>query len=119
MPGRAATRQVTLVNEGNLFENNEIHGFGYGIASVGDGPIFRTQSSRFEAVTNRTNTYRDNEIHNVSRAGGRAQLGAQRWARAVQLRVGVERPEHSVGSDTIHVRDDRRAVRNGACPTRR
>src|SRR5690606_25435871 len=62
-------RPDTLANEGNLFEGNRIHGFGYGIASVGAGPLFRAQSSRFETMANLSNTYRENEIWDVSRAG--------------------------------------------------
>lgn len=74
MPFDPVTRQNsvnadTVYNQNNLFEQNEIRGFAYGILSVGAGPIFRTQNARFDEINNRNNVYRGNVIENVGRAG--------------------------------------------------
>lgn len=74
MPFNAVTRQNnlnadTLYNQNNLFEKNEIRGFAYGILSVGAGPVFRTQTARFDEITNRSNVYRQNLIESVGRGG--------------------------------------------------
>ena len=67
--GNNALDADTLTNQNNVFEGNHIWGFGYGIVSIGAGPIMREQSARFEAINNRQNIYRSNWIEDVSRAG--------------------------------------------------
>lgn len=74
MPFEPGTQQNTvnadtLTNQNNRFESNEISGFAYGVLSVGAGPIFRSQTARFEVINNRNNVYRNNLIENVGRAG--------------------------------------------------
>ncbi len=59
----------TLANQKNVFENNYISGFGFGIASIGAGAILRERTSLFEMIPNSENIYRGNEIEGVSRAG--------------------------------------------------
>ena len=67
--GANALNADTLFCQNNAFENNHISGFGYGIVSIGAGPIMRVQRARFEEINNRQNTYRGNLIEDVSRAG--------------------------------------------------
>ncbi len=67
--GTNALNADTLFCQNNAFENNHISRFGYGIVSIGAGPIMRARRSRFEEINNRQNTYRGNLIEDVSRAG--------------------------------------------------
>ena len=65
--GNNGERLDTLVNEQNVIEGNRIHGFGYGIVSLGIGPLFR--SSEFVEYANRENVIRGNAIWHVKKAG--------------------------------------------------
>ena len=56
-------------NHNNTFEGNEISGFGYGIVSFGYGALFVTDDAEFQMFNNNNNTYKDNKIYNVGRAG--------------------------------------------------
>ncbi len=58
----------SLFNQNNVIENNEITGFGYGIASMGMGVLFKQEANNFVKYYNMNNEYKDNVIHNVSRA---------------------------------------------------
>ena len=66
---RNSSNRDTLRNQNNRFENNEIRGFGYGIASVGAGPLLNVGRSRYTEYPNQNNVYTNNLIENVSRAG--------------------------------------------------
>ncbi len=67
--GTNSARIDTLSIQNNVFENNEISGFGYGIASVGSGPLFVVGQSKYVDYSNTNNTYRNNLITNVGRGG--------------------------------------------------
>ena len=67
--GRNVRNADTIRNQNNRFENNEIRGFGYGIASVGIGPLFNVGTGRFVEYSNQNNHYTGNLIENVGRAG--------------------------------------------------
>ncbi|MCX7880549.1 MAG: GEVED domain-containing protein [Ignavibacteria bacterium] len=57
----------TLPNTNNVIEGNEIYGFGYGIVSLGFGQLWR--GDNYVKYYNRNNTYANNTIYNVRRAG--------------------------------------------------
>ena len=59
----------TLFNTKNRIENNEISGFGYGIVSLGGGVLFRQGHAKYNRYYNFNNTYQNNIIHDVTRAG--------------------------------------------------
>jgi hypothetical protein len=59
----------TLVNKNNIFSNNKISGFSFGIVSMGIGPLSVTGLGRPVRFYNYGNTYSDNIIYNVRRAG--------------------------------------------------
>ncbi len=67
--GTNTRRADTLPNQNNAFENNEISGFGYGIVSIGSGPLFVVGQSKYVDYSNTNNTYRNNLITNVGRGG--------------------------------------------------
>lgn len=57
----------TLVSQNITIENNDISGFAYGVVSLGIGPLMRNGITK--RYYNMNNTYANNYIHNVSRAG--------------------------------------------------
>ena len=57
----------TLVNMNNVIDGNEISGFAYGIVSLGMGPLGRNGIAT--GYYNENNTFINNYIHDVSRAG--------------------------------------------------
>ncbi len=64
----------TLTNNNNVFTNNEISGFGYGIVSLGVGPLFYNDISaggnpRFQRYYNKGTVISKNIISSVRRAG--------------------------------------------------
>lgn len=60
----------TLKNSNNKFIGNEISGFGYGIVSLGAGPLFRNETNaRFDRYYNENTEIRNNVISSVRRAG--------------------------------------------------
>jgi hypothetical protein len=65
----------TLTNNNNTFSNNEISGFGYGIVSLGVGPLFYNDiaqpvsNPRFQRYYNKGTTMNGNIIASVRRAG--------------------------------------------------
>jgi hypothetical protein len=67
--GRNVRNADTIRNQNNRFENNEIRGFGYGIVSVGIGPLFNVGTGRYVEYSNQNNLYTGNLIENVGRAG--------------------------------------------------
>lgn len=59
----------TLVNQNNIFENNEISNFSYGIMLMGVGPLFDQGPGDLKAFMNTNNKIINNEIYDVKRAG--------------------------------------------------
>ncbi len=60
----------TLTADNNVIANNEISGYGYGIASMGTGLLFQAgHVNQFTKYYNSGNVYESNEIHNVGHAG--------------------------------------------------
>ncbi|MFM7773638.1 MAG: hypothetical protein ACKO9V_02180, partial [Candidatus Kapaibacterium sp.] len=64
----------TLSNDNNQFVGNDISGFGYGIVSLGVGPLFYNDISpngnpRFQRYYNKNTVIRGNVISSVRRAG--------------------------------------------------
>ncbi len=59
----------TNLNSGNNFSNNEISGFGYGIATMGMGTLLKAGLNQFVPYYNTGTKINGNLITNVSRAG--------------------------------------------------
>jgi len=59
----------TLVNHNNLITRNEISGFAYGIVSLGIGALKNNQTLKAAKYFNYENTFSNNFIYDVSRAG--------------------------------------------------
>lgn len=61
----------TIPNSNNILEGNDIRGFGYGIISLGYGPLwdFKTTPPRYVAYNNNHNVIRNNAIHSVCKTG--------------------------------------------------
>ncbi len=64
----------TLSNDNNQFVNNEISGFGFGVVSLGVGPLFYNDiapggNPRFQRYYNKNTNISNNIISSVSRAG--------------------------------------------------
>lgn len=59
----------TLINTNNQFVNNEITGFGYGIVSIGIGPLIKAGINEFRPYYNAGTIIDNNLIYNVRRAG--------------------------------------------------
>jgi hypothetical protein len=64
----------TLSNDNNQFVNNDISGFGYGIVSLGVGPLFYNDiapngNPRFQRYYNKNTVIKGNVISSVRRAG--------------------------------------------------
>ena len=62
-------RRDTLYNAGNVIDGNDIRNFGYGIVSIGAGPLYRVLSNTFTPYLNQNNRYINNTIDSVTRAG--------------------------------------------------
>ncbi len=60
----------TLTSDNNVIANNEISGYGYGIASMGTGLLFQAgHVNQFTKYYNTGNVYESNRIYNVGHAG--------------------------------------------------
>jgi len=59
----------TINNRNNVFEGNEISKFGYGIVSLGTGPLFESDAAVYRRYYNNNNMYINNIIYDVARAG--------------------------------------------------
>ncbi len=59
----------TLRNQNNSFDNNIIRNFAFGITSVGAGPLYRNGDAAFVEYSNQNNSYANNTIEDVTRAG--------------------------------------------------
>ncbi|MBM4177899.1 MAG: hypothetical protein FJ211_01015 [Ignavibacteria bacterium] len=59
----------TLINTNNKFVGNEISGFGYGIVSIGIGPLIKAGVNEFRPYYNAGTEISNNLIFNVRRAG--------------------------------------------------
>jgi hypothetical protein len=62
-------RLDTLPNHHNVISGNVIHGFAYGVTTVGIGPLFLEGTSKYKRFYNKNNEISGNEIYNVSTAG--------------------------------------------------
>jgi hypothetical protein len=67
--GRNWNNRDTLRNQNNRFENNTIRDFGYGVLSVGAGPLFVVGTGRYVEYANQNNVYNNNVIEDVTRGG--------------------------------------------------
>lgn len=65
----SALKLDTLPNINNVFKNNEIDGFGYGILSLGIGQLWLDMEGEYGKYYNKNNEYSGNIIGNVCRAG--------------------------------------------------
>ncbi|MGC9077826.1 MAG: T9SS type A sorting domain-containing protein [Candidatus Kapaibacteriota bacterium] len=59
----------TIPNTNNIIKGNEINGFGYGIVSLGIGPLFNAGKAVYQRYYNKNNLYAENKIYDVARAG--------------------------------------------------
>ena len=59
----------SLPNTNNLIASNEIDGFGYGVVSIGIGPLFDGNRAKYLHFYNHDNLITGNKIQNVGRAG--------------------------------------------------
>ncbi len=62
-------RLDTIMNQRNVVSGNEIHGFAYGIVSLGIGPLFNEGASRYQRFYNMNNEISNNLIYDICRAG--------------------------------------------------
>lgn len=67
--GNNSERLDTVVGARNLFENNDISGFGYGITTFGIGVAIKGGVNQFRTYYNENTKIRNNQIHDVRRAG--------------------------------------------------
>jgi hypothetical protein len=75
----------TLPNANNVIKGNEISGFGYGIVSLGIGPLFNQGEAAYKRYYNKNNEISNNTIYNVYRAG--IFLGHEEGSKVVQNRI--------------------------------
>jgi hypothetical protein len=59
----------TLMNHSNMIDGNKIHGFGYGIVSIGLGVLKSPVESKFVMHYNHNNHFVNNTISDIGRAG--------------------------------------------------
>jgi len=59
----------TLINQNNVFSGNVISNFGFGIVSIGAGPLRRTLENKYVEFNNQNNSFINNTITDVARAG--------------------------------------------------
>jgi len=59
----------TVPNTNNVFRNNEISGFGYGIMSLGIGVLMNPKTQLFQSYANRNNLIEGNIISNIAATG--------------------------------------------------
>lgn len=62
-------RVDTIQNSNNKFIGNEISGFGYGIVSLGIGPLINPAALKYQRYYNLNNEISNNIIYDVERAG--------------------------------------------------
>ncbi|MCX6155804.1 MAG: T9SS type A sorting domain-containing protein [Candidatus Kapabacteria bacterium] len=67
--GGIAPPADTVPNSNNVFLNNEISNFGYGIVSIGLGPIYMSNEALYRRFYNTNNLISGNLIYNVAKAG--------------------------------------------------
>ncbi len=75
----------TVKNSNHKFINNEISGFGYGIASMGIGPLVNPRTLKYEKFYNQNNLIKDNLIFDVERSG--VFLGNEDGAQLIGNRI--------------------------------
>lgn len=59
----------TVQNSNNTFDKNEIYGFGYGIVSMGIGPLVNPRTFLLQRYYNLNNTISNNLIYDVEKGG--------------------------------------------------
>ncbi|MEI6089301.1 MAG: T9SS type A sorting domain-containing protein [bacterium] len=59
----------TLIIKNNVIDNNEIHGFGVGVISLGIGALLDANTGDFATYYNENNTISNNIIYDVSKTG--------------------------------------------------
>lgn len=59
----------TIPNSNNVVEGNDISGFGYGVMSIGLGPLWMTNQAYYKRFYNENNSIKNNVIYDVCRAG--------------------------------------------------
>jgi len=59
----------TVINARNTVEGNEISGFGYGVVSLGLGPLFMETQAVYKRFYNTGNKITNNTIYDIARAG--------------------------------------------------
>lgn len=99
-------RVDTVQNSNNKFIGNEISGFGYGIATMGIGPLINPAALKYVRYYNLNNEISDNIIWDVERAG--IFLGFEENAKVVGNRI------YNVKST---VTEDSYGIEAGAYPT--
>ncbi len=62
-------RRDTLRDQNNVFQNNVIQNFAYGIVSIGAGPLYRVGDDAYVEYSNQNNSIIGNTIQDVTRAG--------------------------------------------------
>ncbi|HVZ41200.1 MAG TPA: hypothetical protein VHI13_18110, partial [Candidatus Kapabacteria bacterium] len=62
-------RRDTLYNQNNVFDNNVITNFAYGITSIGAGPLYRVGDDAYVEYNNQNNTITNNTIQDMGRGG--------------------------------------------------
>ena len=67
--GRNVKNIDTLRNQNDRVDGVTISDFGYGIASIGAGPLFTVGTGRFAEYDNQNNAFVNNTIEDVARAG--------------------------------------------------
>jgi len=75
----------TVQNSNNTFSNNEIKGFGYGIVSIGIGPLINPRTLSYQRYYNLNNTIDGNLIYDVERSG--IFLGFEEGTNVKQNRI--------------------------------
>ncbi len=75
----------TVQNSNNRFSNNEINGFGYGIVSLGIGPLINPRNLLYTRYYNLSDTIDGNIIYDVERSG--IFLGFEENALVKQNRI--------------------------------
>lgn len=75
----------TIPNHSNIIENCNISGFGYGIVSLGMGPLLNQGNGRYFRVYNYDNLYKNNQITDIGKAG--IFVGFEEYTEVVGNRI--------------------------------
>jgi|GEM_PF-403729 len=69
LENEVAADMDTVTNSNNMFVGNDISGFGYGIVSIGYGPLVQQQPFELIDYSSENNFISDNRIYDVAAAG--------------------------------------------------